>query len=39
VLAIAIFLGIFINFSDKAKRIKQGIVTAQVHLQDHPEQG
>ena len=39
VLAIAIFLGVFINFSDKAIRIKQGVETAQVHLQDHPEQG
>jgi O-antigen ligase len=39
VLAIAIFFGIFINFSDKASRIKDGVTTAQAHLEDHPEKG
>jgi O-antigen ligase len=38
-LAIVVLLGVFISFSDKAIRIKEGFATAQAHLQDHPEQG
>lgn len=38
VLAMAVFLGVFLGFSDKAKRIKDGFTSFQVQLTAHPEQ-
>ncbi|MCX7097391.1 MAG: O-antigen ligase family protein [Methylococcales bacterium] len=37
VLALAVLLGLFLNFSDKAARINRGIVSTQAYLQAHPE--
>jgi len=39
VLTLAIFLGGFITFSDKATRIKEGAATVQSHLQGQPQKG
>lgn len=38
VLATAVFLAIYVNFSDKASRINEGIENTQAYLKPHPEQ-
>jgi O-antigen ligase len=37
-LTIVAFLGLFLNFSDKANRINEGFANTQAYLQEHPEQ-
>lgn len=37
-LAIAVFLGLFLGFSDKARRINEGFANTQAYLQEHPGQ-
>lgn len=37
-LTIVAFLGLFLNFSDKADRINEGFANTQAYLQEHPEQ-
>lgn len=37
VLAMAILLGLFLTFSDKATRINEGFASTQAYLQAHPE--
>ena len=39
VLMMAIFLGGFIKFSNKATRIKEGVATMQSYLHGHPKEG
>lgn len=39
VLVMTIFMGVFIGFSDKAARIKEGFISAKAHLQSESPQG
>jgi O-antigen ligase len=38
VFALAVFLGLFLGFSDKASRLKEGVANTQAYLQEQPDQ-
>ncbi|NOT11161.1 MAG: O-antigen ligase family protein [Methylococcaceae bacterium] len=38
ILGFAVFMGLFLNFSDKSSRIHEGIANTKAYMKEHPEQ-